>query len=103
MPTVTGSIEREGLCPRCGGPALYAYKAEAPVDSSGRPAARFSYTVTCLACGFKESKKVYVPLDVAYMLRYMVDPALRGVLERAKLIADVRSGLAATEAESVKS
>ncbi len=102
MPVVAGSIEREGLCPRCGGPAVYNYKVEAPIDDAGVQAARFSYEASCLACGFKESKKIYIPLNVAYMLRYMLEPSLRGVLEKAKLIADVRSGLAAAQQESVK-
>ncbi|GAB6147651.1 hypothetical protein [Stetteria hydrogenophila] len=88
---VSGSVEKEGLCPRCGGPAVYHYTVEAPVEHDGVQAARFSYSVSCLACGFRESKKVYIPLSAAYMLRYIIDPSLRGVIERAKLVADLKS------------
>lgn len=102
MLTLTGSVEREGLCPRCNGPAVYRYKLEAPAEDPGGPAARLSYEVSCLACGFKESRRVVMPLDVAYMVRYILDPSLRGVLERAKLIADMGGAAAVAQRESAR-
>ena len=93
MPVISEEIEREGICPRCGGLGLYRYRLEAP-HYRGGAMALLRYRFSCMACGLEEEKKVYIPLHALYMLRYMLDAKLRGAVERAKLIAELREKLA---------
>ncbi len=93
MAVVAEELEREGICPRCGGLGVYRYRVEAP-HYRGGAVALVRYRFSCMACGVEEEKRVYIPLHALYMMRYMIDPKLRGTVERARLIAELREKLA---------
>ncbi len=96
MAPVSAVVERDGICPRCGGLGVYKYTVKAPVGDEA-VMVEVGYEFHCLACGHSERRRVLIPLEAAFMMRYIFDPEVRGVVERARLIAEVRGLLAARE------
>jgi len=86
------TVRGEGICPRCGGLGRYSYVVEGPVHMDlGDVGVRVKYTYECMTCEFKEDKNVIVPLSGFYPLRYMLDPKFRVILERIRLLANIKN------------
>ena len=82
------TVKGEGICPRCGGLGTYVYDIQGPLKlESGGSGVKILYSFNCITCGLKESKKIITTLEGFYPLRYILDPRVRVVLERIRLLS----------------
>lgn len=83
-------ITETGICPNCGGPTDYIYEIEGPIIKDDEPFIEIKYSVKCKLCGFEDTKSMYISINGLYPLRYLLTPRMRLVLERIKILSDIK-------------
>ncbi|MMZ66831.1 hypothetical protein D1872_293630 [compost metagenome] len=73
-----------GPCPACGAPGDYKYKLKWPGESERDVLVTVSFQ--CPVCGYTiNSEKILIPLKALYLMRNMLLPRLRPVVEKMYL------------------
>ncbi len=79
-----------GLCPYCNSPTDYVYHIEGPIMNDNEPYVEIKYSIKCKSCGYSISKSLLIPLNSFYLLKYMLTPKARIILEKIKIISDIK-------------
>ncbi|AFZ71236.1 hypothetical protein Calag_1538 [Caldisphaera lagunensis DSM 15908] len=83
-------IVEPGLCPYCNSPTDYTYHIEGPIMNDNEAYVEIKYKINCKSCGYSNSKSLYIPLNSFYLLKYMLTPKARIVLEKIKIVSDIK-------------
>ncbi|MCE4625226.1 MAG: hypothetical protein F7C35_05100 [Desulfurococcales archaeon] len=79
-----------GVCPKCNAPAAdYIYKIEGPIGEE-RDTVRVTVTIRCSLCGYTENKKILFPVKALNLIKYLLIPEMRPIIERLYLLYKVR-------------
>jgi len=78
-----------GLCPKCGAPADYVYVIEGPIDEE-RENVRVKVKVSCTVCGYTDNKKIIFPVKGLNLIKYLLVPDIRPVIEKLYIYYKVR-------------
>lgn len=81
-------VIESGLCPKCNAPTDHHYVITGPYEGVEH-LVRIHYTLNCGICGYKESRRMYIPLEAMHSLRYLLIPSVRLFLERVYLVSRV--------------
>ncbi len=83
-------VKEIGPCPRCGGPGEYIYKIEWPAnEDNNQVLIRVSFT--CTICGYKiEEEKIIMPVRALYLLKGLLEPKMRPLVEKIFLASNIR-------------
>lgn len=73
-----------GLCPKCGSPlAEYRYIIIGPESDNVVVEA----SIKCPVCGYEERKRIIIPVKALYAIRYLLQPKVRGDVEKIYLVS----------------
>lgn len=82
------TIEELGECPRCGGIASYTYEVEGLVDTPENVTIRVR--VDCDICGYRDTKKIIVPLKALVVMKYLLTPRARLAVEKIRVLTSIK-------------
>ena len=81
--------EEVGICPSCGGISNYIYEINGPREDD--PSILDVHVkVSCSICGYKEEKKIILPVKAFYILRYLFQPEIRLVSEKLMYLSSMK-------------
>ena len=82
------TIDELGECPVCGGIASYTYDLEAFKNSLDTVTIRAR--IRCDICGFRDEKKIIIPLKALIVMKYLLNPEARLVAEKLRLMTQLK-------------
>jgi len=86
---IKDSVEGLGECPRCGGIASYIYEIEALSRSISDVEVRVS--ISCEICGYRDSKKIVIPLRALMIMKYLLIPEARLIAEKIRALTHIKT------------
>ncbi|MEB3861450.1 MAG: hypothetical protein GSR84_04430 [Desulfurococcales archaeon] len=83
------TVEELGECPRCGGIARYIYDIEAL--KSNLENVNIRARIECDLCGFRDDKRIIIPLKALIVIKYLLNPEARLIAEKIRLLTQIRT------------